>query len=392
MVKATKNVNIREANIEAILRLLLKVNLSAAQIARELNLSKTAVANILIEMEELNLVENIATNGASLEKYQRSLYQINKEAGAMLIIEFGSVYVNVILSYLNGEAISKVKLDNLEFLTIDSLELIVKEYQELARKVIPNIPVLVCVISAPGQINKDTDDIVKSVKFKHIKDTNVRTWFIEKIKIPVIIKNDINLAIIGEQKIHNTTSSLDNALLLYIDSGIGGAIMNKGKLIDGDDGFAAEFGLIKTYDNFGNHLYYDLICSINSIKTQVLYRKNIGNETIINEEFKYRDVVEAYIKEDELVTEVVTYTAGKIGELISDLYNIFNYKNIFIGGRIKDLGNKYLDSVKASINIDLREINLQYTESDDDAAFYGAVVLGTNYVFKNITSICTTEK
>lgn len=384
MVKSTRNTTIREKNIEAILNLLFEENLSASQIARKLKLSKTAVSNILTEMEEINLVSNIANNGADLDKYQRSLYAINKTFAAIAIIEFGSVYINIAFAYLNGEVFMKEKISDQEFLDLNSLNIVVDKYEEMKKTIPSNVHVPVCVISSPGQINRYTDDIINSVKFNKIAEINIRTWFSEKFKIPIILKNDMNLAIIGETELSANDKAINNALLVYIDSGIGGAIINNGKLVDGDDGFAAEFGLIKTFDNFGNHLYYDLICSINSIKSKISYRKNLGEKTIISDGFRYRDVVEAFHQEDELTVDVVKYTAKKIGQLISDLYNIFNYRNIYIGGRIKLMGEKYLNIVKENINKDLDSINLEYTRYDDESIFYGAIILGSKYIFKNI--------
>lgn len=382
---STKNVEIRKRNIEAILNTLFKEKLSASQLSRRLKLSKTAIINILAEMEELELVVNIADNNGTSTKWQRTLYEISKNAGIITILEFGSVYIKIILAYLNGEIIDQTTLDEEEFLTMDSLNNIVKETNKLLNKNHLNNQVLLTIISAPGQISKTSGDIIKSIKFREIKDLNIRLWFLEQLKTPVILKNDINLAILGELDKTKEIETIENAILIFIDSGMGGAIFNEGKILEGSEGFAAEFGLVKTFDKFGNHVYYDLICSINSIKKQIEYQKRLYEEPLKYGRLRYRHVVKLYNEDDPITLDITKYSANKIGELINDLNNIFNYKHFFIGGRIKALGDRYLNWVKEITNGDL--INVSYSTYDDDAIIYGAITHGVRYAFKNITEL-----
>src|SRR5690554_2908451 len=198
--RGIKNTGIRENNIESILRLLYTKQLSATHIAKALKLSKTAVFKILSEMEGMNLVENIADSDNENEKYKRTLYAIKQEAGILGVVEFGSTYIKIVFSYLNGEIFDETILEDKEFLNLDDLNKICtiilnkkKQFETDTRSIIS------IIVSAPGQINKFTDEIENSVKFNLIKDVPVRAFFEEKLKLNVILKNDINLAIIGEQ-------------------------------------------------------------------------------------------------------------------------------------------------------------------------------------------------
>ena len=116
-----KNTGIRENNIESILRLLYTKQLSATHIAKALKLSKTAVFKILSEMEGMNLVENLADSDNENEKYKRTLYAIKQEAGILGVVEFGSTYIKIVFSYLNGEIFDETILEDREFLNLDDL-------------------------------------------------------------------------------------------------------------------------------------------------------------------------------------------------------------------------------------------------------------------------------
>lgn len=380
--QGVKNTGIRENNIESILRLLYTKKLSATHIAKALKLSKTAVFKILSEMEGMNLVENLADSDNENEKYKRTLYAIKQEAGILGVVEFGSTYIKIVFSYLNGEIFDETIIEDREFLNLDDLNeictIILNKKKQFEKDLLSIISI---IVSAPGQINKFTDEIENSVKFNLIKDVSVRAFFEEKLQLNVILKNDINLAIIGEQHYGKIERITENGILIYVDSGMGGAILNENKIIEGDHGYAAEFGLISTYDQFGNNLVYDLICSINSIKKQITYQQFMGKSTMIGEKFRYRDVVKAFYEKDALVLEVVKYTAHKLGELISNLSYIFNYRQFFVGGRIKALGQQYLDWVLEGLDSKIKDISIKFTTLGDENIIYGAIHVGVTNAF-----------
>jgi len=380
--KGVKNTGIRERNIESILRLLYSKNLSATHIAKALKLSKTAVFKILTEMESMHLVENLAGNGDENEKYKRTLYAIKQDAGILGVLEFGSTYIKIVFSYLNGQIFDETTIEDREFLTSNDLDeiaqIILNKKKQFETDTCKMISV---VVSTPGQINKFEDEIENSVKFKLIKQVKVRQFFEDKLGLNIILKNDINLAMLGEQHYGMVERVADSGILIYIDSGIGGAILNENKIIDGDFGYAAEFGLISTFDQFGNSLVYDLICSINSIKKQIAYQQFVGKQVNLEPDFRYRHVVKAFYEKDPVVMETVKYTAHKIGELISNLSYIFNYKQFFIGGRIKALGQQYIGWVSEAMVEDLKQVSVKYTTLGDENIIYGAIHIGLTHAF-----------
>ncbi|OED27076.1 hypothetical protein A9269_05330 [Acholeplasma laidlawii] len=102
---------------------------------------------------------------------------------------------------------------------------------------------------------------------------------------------------------------------------------------------------------------------------------------MIGEKFRYRDVVKAFYEKDALVLEVVKYTAHKLGELISNLSYIFNYRQFFVGGRIKALGQQYLDWVLEGLDPKIKDISIKFTTLGDENIIYGAIHVGVTNAF-----------
>lgn len=387
MKKGFTHTEIRKINIESILKLLSKEYLSASQIAKKMQISKTAVIKILSEMESFSLVKNMASVDGDKQRYQRTSYAISEKAGVICVIDFGSIYVKIVFATLDGTIIFDQYLDDKEFLDLETLNQIVDIIKKAQKDLLTeDQKLLLSIISAPGQINRIEEEIHNSPKFVKVKDIKIKAFFESKLNMSVTLKNDTNLAIVGEIK-RGQYQSIEDGMLIYIDAGIGGSILNKGKVIEGETGFAGEFGLMTTYDRFGNKVYIDSLCSINGIANQIRYRQLIGEVGMIkNDNFKFEDIKNALVNDDEIVTDIVKYTAVKIGEMINNLSNILDFKKFYIGGRIKQFGSIYLNWINGEIKTQNHDIDVSYTKLEDDAMIYGAIDLGQSKAFELISN------
>lgn len=380
-----KNTTIRKNNITSILQLIYKEPLSVAMIAKKLDLSKPAVINILSEMEQANLVENVAENKNNTSKWRRTSYLISNKAGVIMVIYFAPTYIKIVFSYLNGTILDEILLEDKEFIDNKDLEEIIEIVNKYKNKLKnQNLELILTLVAVAAQVNKHTEEIENSFKFNKLKQTSIKAFFEKNIDSKVVFKNDINLAIIGEKEYNTVKKSFNNALLIYIDSGIGGAILNENKVLDGELGKAAEFGLIEVHDDFGNKVYFDLLCSINSIKKQIKYQQSIGTNTILKEGFRFKDVLKAFNENDNLVHEIVRKSAYKTAEVINNLQIIFNYQQILIGGRIKKFGEKYLNWITEKLNFKNNEFKVNFTNFDDESVVLGAIYEAASYAFNEL--------
>lgn len=377
----------RDLNMELILGFLKNDYLSSSDLAKKLKLSKAALTKIMNEMIELNLVMiSHKDNNKSEIGRKKTYFKINPQAGMIVVINFASTYIKVIISTLDNTVIDEASIEA-EFIRESDLEKVASIVNKFKKKYETETTKLLTIcIAAPGQINKFTQEFKKSPKFMYCGDIKIKDYFKEKCQTDTLLKNDINLFIVGEKEHGSISEEIQDAILIHIDSGIGGAIYNKNQVVDGENGFAGEFGLMKTYDNFGNLVPYDAICSTNSIKNRLQYLKFIGEDPKLKENFRFKDVVEAFHNGNEIVRTVVLESAKKISNMVSDLYNIFDYSHIYISGRIKMFGHEYINEIKSHLNI-LDRVNLQYTKLNDEAVVYGALSVASRYTFKKLLEI-----
>jgi predicted NBD/HSP70 family sugar kinase len=389
MQKGNNQTIVRDFNMKLVIEALKKEKLSSSDLANKLHLSKPALTKIMDDMVELKLVfasEN-GTTKTNTKGRKKTYFQLNGESGLVGIIYFVGTYIRILLADMTGAVVEEKKLEDCEFIThgiLDEVVNILKDMKQLHETEFKKL--LNICISAPGKINKYTSEIEQSPKFLVAKDFRLAHFLKEIFNVKVSVKNDINMLMVGEKNNGSFKDKIENALLLHIDVGIGGATLNQSQILEGEQGFAGEFGLIKTFDRFGNSVYYDTLCSTNAIQNQIKYYRSIGEVTSLGESFTLKEVINAFHHGDSLTRHVVLESARYIGLLVGNLFNIFNYYNILISGGITMFGNDYLDVVKQNSNDNIERYNISFALLGAEATTLGVISTaldeGFNYLLE----------
>jgi glucokinase len=145
----------------------------------------------------------------------------------------------------------------------------------------------------PGYVNSNSGILYKTPNIPQDEpEINLREFFKDRIKLPIVFDNDANLFTYAEYKM-NRTDEPYCMLGLTLGTGLGGGIVIKGEIFRGSKGLAAEVGWIA-----------------------------------FTEDKYLEDLVSGKGKDE---------TRGKyLGITIADLVNIFNPEVIAIGGAIAE--------------------------------------------------------
>ena len=102
-------------------------------------------------------------------------------------------------------------------------------------------------IAAAGFINSERDEILYSpnLQWRH---EPLKTRIQEQVSIPVSLENDANAAAWAEFRF-GSAKDADSMVMLTIGTGVGGAIIDSGKLIHGGFGIGGELGHIRLVKN-----------------------------------------------------------------------------------------------------------------------------------------------
>ena len=152
----------------------------------------------------------------------------------------------------------------------------------------------------------------------------------------VIVDNDANLAGLSEMTLHPS----DNRLFIFFTQGLGLGITINSELYRGTNGFAGEFGHMKVTGNdrlckCGNHGCLRTVATLESIASDLGEESRL--EGAATSTAYSDDLAKRYSAGEEAVVKRVDYAAEKIGEAIATLSDLFNPREIVLGGNLGKL-------------------------------------------------------
>ncbi|MBU0706058.1 ROK family protein [Patescibacteria group bacterium] len=96
-------------------------------------------------------------------------------------------------------------------------------------------------IAVPGIVNYHTGTLVKAPHLPTRKNYPLKKFIEDRFKRPVYVDNDIN-AFLWAEKERPQLKKRRNIVAVMVGTGLGGAILNEGKLVYGASGYAGEVG------------------------------------------------------------------------------------------------------------------------------------------------------
>jgi len=232
-------------------------------------------------------------------------------------------------------------------------------------------------IGIAGAVDPKTGSPVYLKKFsKSFQQTKIKQIFEKKYKVPVFIDNDATLFAYAEHKI-GQAKNYQNVIGLTLGTGIGGGIIIDGKIYNGKDGFASEFGHMVLEEesdmkcSCGQWGHFESFASGTAMTN--IYKKFTGktlNTFEIEKQAKKGDM-------EAVKTIIIMSHFLAIG--IVNIIHSLNPDVIVIGGglvRVKPLWNQTMRAIeKRLMDKKLEKTKIIKSKMEDDAVLHGAYFL-----------------
>ena len=212
-----------------------------------------------------------------------------------------------------------------------------------------------------------------------------------RYKVPVIVGNDVNVAMFGEYKKTNNPS-LHNVLGLFVGTGVGGAAIINGTLYLGQ-GSAGEFGHMVVnsegaYCGCGAQGCLEAYSSKTAIHSYIQSQLGKGRKSVLKDllsedgaVIKSSSIRKAYDLGDALAIESIKRCGKYLGIAVGSLINIFHPQMIIFGGGIFEaFGDELLNITISEATLHampgiINHVEFKLSELGDDAGIYGAYKL-----------------
>ena len=230
-------------------------------------------------------------------------------------------------------------------------------------------------IAVPGTICGT--EILKSVNLG-VKNYNLVENLEKEIDLPIKIRNDAKCAAIAESKM-GALKNYKRSIFLTLGTGIGGAVIINGKLLDTGDLPGCEFGhmIIQKSGikcNCGKSGCFEKYASMKALKN------NLRNSLGLDENTRGQELLDMIRKngEDKKIKQIVDEYIEYLSIGISNLINIFETEAVGIGGSFVYFSDVLLEKLKNNIQDkkylfnDRKELTIIPAALGNDAGIIGS--------------------
>ena len=384
---------LRKKNKEEILTLLREKTCSYSELARAMCLSNAAIAKIAEDL----IVDGVIQRESETKGRTGINLSINADYGYVFAVDFSKWRVEFCAADFNGKILKNDVMDGIKFQQADINLLIGKLQDWMQDEALKSLKLRSIALASPGKIDKNSGEFLDNPRFEKI-DGSLKSIFERAFNCPVVLKNDIKLALWGEKSFGTELKGVDNAMMIHIDVGTGAALFLNGKVYEGARGFSGEIGYFKIntsllgddhYQNINLANYFDslsLFSALSDVKREIFARNpSVIHEWLKAENKTWNDIsiqmmINAYIKGDLLVRRILDAQAKIVGSFIDCMAEFLDVEKIILCGSVVELGNAYL----AQINASMKNIKAVYSALQERAVMLGAIDVAITRAIEDI--------
>ncbi len=311
--------------------------------------------------------------------------------GRIIGVDLGGTKVRAVLSDGSGNLLARAeKLTEAELgleHVLSNIVATIKAVMELADE--SNLVGL--GIGAPGPLNPTTGVVYSPPNLPGWVDVPLRDILEQRTGLPVYLGNDANLAALGE---YTFGAGRDYRYLVYltISTGVGGGVIEDGRILNGAHGAAGEIGhmsidLNGPRCNCGNIGCLEILTSGPSIRRRAIEMLETGRASRLTElsngdlqNVTAEMVAQAAEEGDPAARELLYQTGVYLGVGVTNVLHLFNPEIVVIGGGVSQIGEPIFGPLRHVVNERAmlafrQDVPIVPTNLGGDIGLYGAVAL-----------------
>lgn len=245
-------------------------------------------------------------------------------------------------------------------------------------------------IGAPGVVEPAEGVVVEAVNLRW-NDVPLARLLSDRLRTPVVADNDVNVALWGERAL-GAAKGRDDALGIWMGTGVGGALILSGRLYYGHWLSAGEIGhTVILPGNPPGSRTFEQNCSRTAVVDAMVRLIRANRKSVLTdlcggdfEKVRSRTIARAFELEDALTIEVVEHTAELVGIAAANMVTMLSLPLIVLGGGLTEsLGAPFVDLVQKSLSRHAfpekcRQARVVASSLEDDAGVVGAAMIAAD--------------
>ncbi|MEO1290894.1 MAG: ROK family protein [Chloroflexota bacterium] len=210
-------------------------------------------------------------------------------------------------------------------------------------------------ISVPGPCNPETGVVVAPPNLPGWRDVPLSQIINDEFDVPVYLGNDANVAALAEVAV-GSAQGYRHVIYITVSTGIGGGVINDGRLILGKTGIGNEVGHMTMLVEGDKVSTLELEAAGPALARQARQRMENGEETLLTElsngdldTLDGKMIGDAANQGDPMAIEIVKRGGKIVGLGVVNLLHIFNPDVVVIGGGVSYIGDMWFDEVRTAV-------------------------------------------
>ena len=239
-----KNDGVRQVNRARVMRFIQdKEGIDRTELASLICVSNAAITNIVNELIAADIVQETISSGDSSARGRKRIgLQINRSGGFVLGITAIATNVSIVLANICGEVVDEIDVDPTH---IQNPENTLKQIYEKASTVlrkhaVPMERLFGVGFSVAGYLNSDKQRLERA-SYLGWPNFNLNAKLQNMFGQNVTVEN-VNRCIALAETRFGAMADTKDMLLIRSALGLGGAVLNEGRLLHGSDNLGADLG------------------------------------------------------------------------------------------------------------------------------------------------------
>lgn len=341
-------------------------------------LSAPTVGSLATDLIRLQLLTDLGM-GPSRGGRRPGLMEFNARYGFAAAIDIGPTRTRLALADLRHQRLAHRIVNTPTSLAPRALlERIADEVRSLmADTGLAPDRLLAAGVGAPGVVNEDTGVVVVAPNLPGWHDVPMREILTRALSAPVLVENDVNLAILGEHW-RGAARGHHTCAFIFVGTGIGAAVLIDGQLHRGHHFMAGEIGFMcmgPQFVNvdFGEHGCLETVAGLHALAARLPRAMEQDPASWIS------NVVDAADRGDADARAAVLETARFIGIAAANVASVVDPSIIVLGGALFAQAPRMVDSVRAvAQSISRAPISVVHSALDKEAPLWGGLLIALN--------------
>ncbi len=329
---------VKRANRSLVLELIKNdYPISRAQIARELGLSKPTVSSIVNELLQKSLIVDLGEQppekGAGRPAH---MLGFNPCSAYALSISMDGSETLILTTDLLGKVLREKSIPNTNKLDdlIHEIDCYIEE-SGLAQQIISAMG-----MSIPGTVSEDGVVLHSGTLNWHSYD--VLSILKKHYSFPIFLFNDANCALLGERW-QGSGENSDDIFYISIGTGIGGAIISGGHILNGYQSLAAEI----CYQIGTDDIYKK---RFNVLGQTGVFEQKVSTRYLSSGGYDYQEVVPAYSAGDVSARGIIDSFILELSVVIANAIGFVNPEKVIIGGPFAEYMQPILPEIQRTVD------------------------------------------